>query len=209
MSVGGPPDRAPRRIVVAVTGASGALYAVRFLKAALERGLELELVASAYGKRLLIEECGLNLKADDVAEWLGRRYGPAERPGRLTQHDERDLGAAIASGSRRWEAMVVIPCSMKTLSGIAHGRAANLIERAADVTLKERRELVLVPRETPLNLIQLENLVRVARAGATIVPAMPAFYQRPHTLEDLADFVVGRVLSILRLDHTLYPPWPG
>jgi 4-hydroxy-3-polyprenylbenzoate decarboxylase len=195
------------RIVVAVTGASGALYAVRFLKAALELGLHVELVVSDYGKRLLIEECELNLKTTSIEAWLAERYGPAERRGSVTLHRAGDLDAPIASGSQLWGAMVVVPCSMKTLSGIARGAASNLIERAADVTLKESRPLVLVPRETPLNLIQIENLAAAARAGARIVPAMPAFYQRPQGLDDLADFIVGRVLSLLGLAHDLYRPW--
>jgi 4-hydroxy-3-polyprenylbenzoate decarboxylase len=195
------------RIVVAITGASGALYAVRFLKAALELGLRIELVVSDYGKRLLIEECDLNLKTSSVEGWLDERYGPADRRGSITLHQAGDLGAPIASGSQRWDARVVVPCSMKTLSGIARGAASNLIERAADVTLKESRPLVLVPRETPLHLIQIENLAAAARAGARVVPAMPAFYQRPQGLDDLADFIVGRVLALLGLPHELYPPW--
>ncbi|HKQ62285.1 MAG TPA: flavin prenyltransferase UbiX [Candidatus Polarisedimenticolaceae bacterium] len=197
----------PLRLVVGVTGASGALYAVRFLKACLELGATVELVASDYGKRLLIEECGLNLKTERVEAWLERTYGRSERPGEIRLHAEHDMGASIASGSQRWDGMVVIPCSMKTLAGIAHGTASNLIERAADVTLKERRPLVLVPRETPLNLIQLENLTRAARAGALLVPAMPAFYFKPRHLEDLADFIAGRVLSLLGLPHALFEPW--
>lgn len=202
-------DSGRRRVIVAVTGASGAIYAVRFLKAALEAGLDVELIASEYGRRLLIEECDLNLKAEAVEAWLDRNYGVTERHGRLTAHRPGDLGDDIASGSQRWEAMVVVPCSMKTLSGIAHGSATNLIERAADVTLKERRRLVLVPRECPLNLIHLENLTRAARAGAVIVPAMPAFYFKPRGIEDLADFIVGRVLSLLDVPHSLFEPWKG
>ena len=161
----------PRRLVVAVTGASGAIYAVRLLKACLESSVDVDLIVSEYGKRLLIEECDLNLKVDTVEAWLDQRYGRAERPGSLTLHSVRDLGSQVASGSQRWHGMVIVPCSMKTLSGVACGAASNLVERAADVTLKEGRRLVLVPRETPLNLIQLENLTRVARAGATVVPA--------------------------------------
>ncbi len=198
-----------KRLIVAVTGASGAIYAVRLIKACLELGHRVELIASEYGKRLLIEECELNLKTDVLEPWLDRRYGQAERPGTVELHRERDLGAAIASGSQHWDGMVVVPCSMKTLSGIARGAASNLIERAADVTLKERRALVLVPRETPLNLIQLENLRAAALAGASIVPAMPAFYNRPGSFEDLADFIAGRVLSVLGVRHELVTPWKG
>ena len=199
----------PTRLIVAVTGASGAIYSVRLLKACLELNVSVDLVISDYGKRLLIEECDWNPKAEDLTDWLDRSYGAAERPGRLTLHNERDLGARIASGSQSWRGMVVIPCSMKTLSGIACGAASNLIERAADVTLKEGRSLILVPRETPLNLIQLENLTRIARAGARVVPAMPAFYFKPQSFEDLADFLAGRVLSLLGIQHQLYPPWEG
>jgi 4-hydroxy-3-polyprenylbenzoate decarboxylase len=198
-----------RRLVVAVTGASGAIYALRFVEAALALGHAIELVVSDYGKRLLIEECDLNLKTTSVPTWLEARYGARDRPGELTLHNHHDLGAPLASGSRHWDAMVVIPCSMKTLSGIARGAASNLIERTADVTLKERRPLVLVPRETPLNTIQLENMLAAARAGAAIVPAMPAFYHGPRTLEDLADFIAGRVLALLGIPHRLYEPWQG
>ena len=198
-----------RRIVVGVTGASGAIYAVRFLKACLEYGIDIDLVVSDYGRRLLIEECSLNLKTHDVATWLDERYGPAERSGSVKLHGQGDMGAAIASGSGHADGMVVLPCSMKTLAGIAGGASTNLIERAADVTLKEARTLVLVPRETPLNLIQLENMTQAARAGARIVPAMPAFYYGPRSFDDLADFIAGRVLSLLGVPHGLYEPWKG
>jgi 4-hydroxy-3-polyprenylbenzoate decarboxylase len=204
-----PTDSRPRRLVVAVTGASGALYAVRMLKAMLELGIDVDLVVSNYGHRLLIEECELNLKSIEIGEWLDDAYGITDRPGKVTLYREQDLDSGIASGSQGRDGMIVIPCSMKTLSGIAHGTASNLVERAADVTLKERRPLILVPRETPLNLIQLENLTRAARAGAIIVPAMPAFYFKPRSMEDLADFIVGRVLSLLRIEHSLFEPWKG
>jgi 4-hydroxy-3-polyprenylbenzoate decarboxylase len=197
------------RIVLAITGASGALYALRLLKASLELGVDVDLVVSDYGHRLLIEELKLNLKTETVEAWLERTYGTAARPGSIRRHAEHDLGSTLASGSQRWDGMVVIPCSMKTLSGIAAGSASNLIERAADVTLKERRKLILVPRETPLSLIHIENMRRVALAGASLVPAMPAFYQGPKTFEDLADFIAGRVLSLLDIPHRLFAPWEG
>jgi 4-hydroxy-3-polyprenylbenzoate decarboxylase len=195
------------RLVIGVTGASGGLYAVRLLKATLEAGIDVDLVVSDYGKRLLIEECELNLKTTELGDWLDRTYGPAERTGEIVEHRVNDLGSPIASGTRRWNGMVVIPCTMKTLAGIASGTSSNLIERAADVTLKEQRPLVIVPREAPLNPIQIENMLRAARAGATIVPAMPAFYQKPRSFEDLADFIAGRVLSLLKIPHSLFPPW--
>jgi 4-hydroxy-3-polyprenylbenzoate decarboxylase len=200
---------APKVLVVGVTGASGALYAVRLLKAGLDAGLQLHLVASDYGKRLLIEECGLNLKTQSVESWLDEAYGKARRDGTLTLHSVHDLGATLASGSVHWDGMAIVPCSMKTLSGVAHGASTNLIERAADVTLKEARPLVLVPRETPLNRIQLENMSRAAGAGAQLCPAMPAFYTRPKSFEDLADFIAGRVLSLLGVRHPLVEPWAG
>lgn len=198
-----------KRFVIAVTGASGALYAVRLLKAGLELGLELHLVASDYGKRLLIEECDLNLKTTSIPAWLDEHYPPAERPGELIRHSIHDLGDTLASGSVRWDGMAVVPCSMKTLAAIAHGSSTNLIERAADVTLKEGRRLVLVPRETPLNRIHLDNMSRAANAGAHICPAMPAFYTAPKTFEDLADFIAGRVFSLLGVQHDLIEPWNG
>ena len=192
-----------------ITGASGALYAVRFLKATLAAGFRLDVIASGYGLRLLAEECGLNLKTDDLGDWLDRTYGREERTGSVTLHPAGDQGAEIASGSGTIAGMVVIPCSMKTLSGIARGAATNLIERAADVTLKERRRLIVVPRETPLNLAHIENMRSVTLAGGSVVPAMPAFYQKPETLEEIADFIVGRVLSLLDEPHELYPAWSG
>jgi 4-hydroxy-3-polyprenylbenzoate decarboxylase len=201
------PIRLQRRLVVAITGASGALYSVRFLRACLELGVEIDLVVSDYGHRLLIEECELNLKTETLEEWIDRRYGPADLSGVVRRHSESDLAAPIASGSQRWDGMVIVPCSMKTLSGVAHGTASNLIERAADVTLKEGRPLVLVPRETPLNAIQIDNLRRAAAAGASVVPAMPAFYYKPQSFEDLADFIAGRVLELLRIPHRLFAPW--
>lgn len=198
-----------RRIVTAVTGASGALYAARLLKALLEAGVDVDLVPSDFGHRLLIEELDLNLKTETLDAWLDRTYGASKRTGKVTLHSDRDLGATIASGSQHWDGMVVVPCSMKTLSGIAHGAASNLVERAADVTLKERRPLILVPRETPFNLVHIENMRAAALAGAAIVPAMPAFYQKPRTMEDLADFVVGRVLALLGMEHGLFRRWEG
>lgn len=199
----------PRRFVIGITGASGAIYPVRLLKAGLELGLDLHVIASDYGKRLLIEECGLNLKVHSVAAWLDERYGKCERSGTLAFHGAHDLSATPASGSVRWDGMAVVPCSMKTLAGIAQGSSTNLIERAADVMLKEARPLVLVPRETPLNRIHLENMSRAAAAGARLCPAMPAFYYGPRSFEDLADFIVGRVLSLLGVANELIEPWKG
>jgi flavin prenyltransferase len=198
-----------RTIAIAVTGASGAIYAARTIAALLERGCHLELVISDYGRRLLRDELGDAAVADKLAQFLAGKYGEGVRAGTFTLHGNRDLGAKIASGSQGCEAMAVVPCSMKTLAGIAHGLSRNLVERAADVMLKERRPLIIVPRETPMSLPQLKNMVLCAEAGAMIMPAMPAFYQVPKTLDDLADFMAGKILSALGFPHDLYPSWEG
>ena len=198
-----------RSLCVAITGASGAIYALRTIAALLERECQLELVFSDYGKRLLVDELGPDAKVDRLADLLADKYGDATRRGTFRVFSNKDLGAPIASGSHRCDGMVVVPCSMKTLAGVAHGLSRSLIERAADVMLKERRRLVLVPRETPMSLPELRNMVLCAEAGATVLPAMPAFYQMPKTLDDLADFMAGKILSALGLDHELYPPWTG
>ena len=198
-----------RRIAVGVTGASGAIYAVRTMAALLEIGCELEVVFSDYGRRLLMDELGPNAKVERLQELLVERHGEAVRSGSFVLHSNRDLGATLASGSHRCDGMVIVPCSMKTLAGVAHGLSRNLIERAADVMLKERRRLVLVPRETPMSLPELRNMVACAEAGAMMLPAMPAFYQQPKTLDDVADFMAGKILSALGFDHALYPAWTG
>ncbi len=202
-------NNSTRSITVAITGASGAVYATRTLAALLERGCHVELVVSDYGKRLLRDELGDRAAIDKLQEFLASVYGPGVHNGSFTAYSNKDLGAKIASGSQDCEAMVVVPCSMKTLAGIAHGLSRNLIERAADVMLKERRTLILVPRETPMSLPQLRNMVLCAEAGAMVLPAMPAFYQMPKTLDDLADFMAGKILGALGLPHELYPSWKG
>lgn len=192
-----------------ITGASGALYAVRSVAALLASGCQVELVVSDFGRRLLREELGEAAAIEVLSEYLATRYGDGVRAGTLTLHSNRDVGASIASGSYACEAMAIVPCSMKTLAGVAHGLSRTLIERAADVMLKERRRLVLVPRETPMSLPQLRNMVASAEAGAVVLPAMPAFYQGPRSLDDLADFMAGKILGALGFSHELYPPWAG
>jgi 4-hydroxy-3-polyprenylbenzoate decarboxylase len=198
-----------RAIAIAVTGASGAVYATRTLAALLERGVHVELVVSDYGRRLLRDELGEEASVDRLMPFLSGKYGAGVGAGSVTVHSNRDLGATLASGSHGCSGMVIVPCSMKTLAAVAHGLSRNLIERAADVMLKEQRRLVIVPRETPMSLPQLRNMVLCAEAGAMILPAMPAFYQQPKTLDDLADFMAGKILSALGFEHTLYPPWTG
>jgi 4-hydroxy-3-polyprenylbenzoate decarboxylase len=199
----------PRRrvIALAITGASGALYATRTLAALLERGCHVELIVSEYGRRLLRDELGDAGAVDKLLDYLAANYGDTVRAGSYTLYSNRDLGAKLASGSQDCEAMVVVPCSMKTLAGIAHGLSRSLVERAADVMLKERRTLIIVPRETPMSLPQLRNMVLCAEAGAMMMPAMPAFYQMPTTLGDLADFMAGKILSALGFHHDLYRSW--
>lgn len=198
-----------RIITIAITGASGAIYATRTMAALMERGCHLELVVSDYGRRLLRDELGEAASVDKLTDFLVGKYGDGMKQGSYTLYSNKDLGAKIASGSQSSEGMVVVPCSMKTLAGIAHGLSRNLVERAADVMLKERRTLIIVPRETPMSLPQLKNMTLCAEAGALIMPAMPAFYQMPKSLDDLADFMAGKILSALGLPHDLYPSWEG
>jgi len=144
-----------------------------------------------------------------LREYLVEKYGEAAARGSYTILSNKDLGATIASGSHDCRGMVIVPCSMKTLAGVAHGLSRNLVERAADVMLKEQRRLVIVPREAPMSLPQLKNMVLCAEAGAMILPAMPAFYQMPKTLDDLADFMAGKIISALGFDQNLYSKWEG
>ncbi len=197
------------RYTVAITGASGALYAVRTVAALLEEGCELDLVVSDYGRRLLRDELGQDAAFERLLPYLEQKYGAGVRRGRFDVLSNRDLGATIASGSRPTKGMVVVPCSMKSLAGVANGLSRNLVERAADVMLKERKPLVLVPRETPMSLPQLRNMVRCAEAGAVVLPAMPGFYHLPRTLDDLADFLAGKILSALGLEQHLCADWTG
>lgn len=187
------------RFIVGITGASGGVYAVRLLEELLSRGCEVHLVPSGNGRRVLEFETGTSL--DAVAERLGKL------PGTLETHDNRDLFAPVASGSFKASGMAVLPCSMATLGEIASGSSKSLIGRAADVCLKERRKLVLVPRETPLSSVHLRNMLTLSEAGAVLLPAMPAFYHRPETIGALVDFIVGRALDALGLDNALCPPW--
>jgi len=169
----------------------------------------LDVVASEYGRRLLAEELGPEARIDRLQSWLASRYGPEVNAGSCVVHSHRDLGATLASGSHTVSAMVIVPCSMKTLAGVAHGLSQNLIERAADVMLKEHRRLILVPRETPMSLSDLRNMVACAEAGAMVLPAMPAFYQKPASIEDLAAFIAGKILNALGFEQDLFPPWKG
>jgi 4-hydroxy-3-polyprenylbenzoate decarboxylase len=189
-------------IVMAITGASGAPYAVRLLEQLVAADREVWLIVTSHGLRLLRTE----LDIDSVDE-LRKRVG-ADAFRRLVRvHDDADRGAAPASGSARNAGMVICPCSMGTLSAISVGASRSLVERAADVMLKERRPLVLVPRETPLSAIHLQNMLRLSRAGAVILPAAPGFYNKPETVQELVDFIVARVMDQLGVDHSLVRRW--
>ncbi|RUS48173.1 UbiX family flavin prenyltransferase [Cohnella sp. AR92] len=196
----------PRRWVVGWTGASGAIYGVKLCKELLAAGVEVHLVVSDAGWRVLKEELGWDAARRQEALKTGLGLGLGEES-LLRYYPNGDIGAAIASGSFRCEGMVVVPCSMGSLSAIAHGTADNLLTRAADVALKEGRPLLLVPRETPLSAIHLENLLKLARLGVRIIPAMPAFYYGPQTLEDAVDFVVGKIMDGMNVPHRLFRRW--
>jgi 4-hydroxy-3-polyprenylbenzoate decarboxylase len=194
----GPPD-----LVLAMTGASGAPYAVRLLQTLCGLGRTIHLAISPSAVQVLREETGLNVATD--------RFDPAVfgdlSPGRVVFHDHRNFSAGIASGSFLTGGMVIIPCSMSTLGAIAHGVTTNLITRAADVHLKERRKLIVVPRETPLSLIHLENMLQLTRAGGIVLPAMPGWYHKPRQLDDLVDFIVGRICDHLGIPNRLIARW--
>jgi flavin prenyltransferase len=198
---------APQTITLAFTGASGMPYGLRLLETLLAAGRRVWLVYSPAAQIVAKQECDLALPAQprEAARLLAARYGAG--PGQLAVFGREDWMAPVASGSNPADAMAVCPCTMGTLAAIANGLADNLIARAADVMLKERRPLVLVPRETPLSAIHLANMLKLAQAGAVILPPAPGFYARPQAVADLVDFVVARVLDQLRVPHELGPRW--
>jgi len=183
------------RLVVAITGASGIIYGKRLLEVLHEKRVETHLIVSKAAEKVMEHELKINRK---VLEKLATHT-----------YDADDLTAPLTSGSFKTDGMVIVPCSMKTLAGIAHGFADNLILRAADVMLKEKRRLIVVPRETPLSIVHLRNMLTAARLGVCVVPAMPAFYHKPENIGDLVDFVVGRVLDCLGIEHSLFKRWSG
>ena len=190
-----------RPLIFAITGASGAPYAVRLLQVLAENRVPTWLLISSHGWRLLAEECGIK---DEAA--LRQASGPWDC---VRLFNDADRGAQPASGSVQTLGMVVCPCSMGTMAAIAHGTSRSLIERAADVTLKERRKLVLVPRETPLSLVHLRNMTAAAEAGAVVLPAAPGFYYRPKQISELVDFIVQRIVDHVGLAIKLTEPWQG
>jgi 4-hydroxy-3-polyprenylbenzoate decarboxylase len=193
------PRAEPSQIVVGVTGASGAPYARRLVDCLEVAGAVVHLVLSPYAKRVMTDELGLS--TINVETLLGR---PSDR---VRTHAHKDLGAPIASGSFPHDGMIICPCSVHTMAAVASGLADNLVTRAAAVTLKETRKLVLVPREMPFSPIDLRNAVRCSQAGAIIAPAAPGFYMRPQRIDDLVDFVVGRLLDLVDVPHSLNTRW--
>ena len=192
-------------VFVGITGASGAPYARRLVQALLAGGHTVGVCFSSASVQVSGQELygDLRMNQDEIRErWLADTGLPADR-----LYGAHDFGSPYASGSARWDAAVIIPCSMDTLATIASGAGSNLLHRAASVALKEDRKLILVPRETPLSTIHLENMLRVRNAGGHIVPAMPAFYTMPKTLEDMIDFVVGKVLNLIGVDQSLLSEW--
>lgn len=181
------------RLIVAITGASGVVYGKRLLEVLHSKNIETHLVISQTAERIIKHELDMTKKTvENLADYV---------------YEVNDWNSPIVSGSFKTDGMVIAPCSMKTLAAIANGYSDNVILRAADVTLKEKRKLILVPRETPLNVIHLRNMLDLAKQGVMIVPAMPAYYHKPKSIEALEDFVVGRVLDLLGIKHTLYKRW--
>ncbi|MFE1747611.1 flavin prenyltransferase UbiX [Coleofasciculus sp. H7-2] len=197
-------------LILGITGASGLIYAVRALKFLLQAEYSVELVASKSTYMVWQAEQNIRMPVEAVAQELfWRQQAGVETKGKLYCHPWGDVGANIASGSFRTLGMVIIPCSMSTVAKLAAGLSSDLLERAADVQLKEGRKLVIVPRETPFSLIHLRNLTALAEAGARIVPAIPAWYHNPQTIEDLVDFVVARALDQLDIDCVPINRWEG
>lgn len=183
------------RIIVGITGASGAIYGLRLIEVLKEAGCEIHAVVSEHGWQVLDYECSISpQEIKEKVDFL---------------HDIKNIGACIASGSFKTDAMVVVPCSMRTLSSISNGIADNLLSRAADVMLKEGRKLIIVPRETPLNAIHLANMLKLSQLGVRILPASPGFYHRPTTLNQMIDMMVGKISDSIGIDHDLFPRWQG
>ncbi|MGE5703479.1 MAG: UbiX family flavin prenyltransferase [Clostridia bacterium] len=193
-----------KNLTVGITGASGAIYGIRLVQELLKGGHTVHLMITEAGWQVFSDE--LDFDTSDRERLLADKL-QMDHPGRLHYWTLRDFSCPAASGSHRGDGMVIIPCSMGTLSGIANGASGNLLERVADVMLKEGRKLILVPRETPLNAIHLENMLKLSQLGAKILPAMPGYYQKPKTLEDIVNFIVGKTMDALDIPHSLFRRW--
>lgn len=197
--------------IVAISGGSGAPYALRLLEVLLDSGHQVKTVLSPAAEQILHIECGVELEGSLIEKQsqLTKALAIRRTESGLEAFDHKNLAAPISSGSFPTDGMVIVPCSMGTMGRIANGISTDLISRAADVTLKERRRLIVVPRETPLNEIHLNNMVKVTRAGGVVLPAMPAFYHRPKAIADMVDMIVSRILDHLGVDNRLFERWKG
>ena len=203
-----PPEPSGKRFILGITGASGAVYATRLLDQLLTKGHEVHLVVSDYGKRLLSDEMGITrINLESLAPHLHRDQHAGFYTSNLIIHPHKDVGSSIASGSFLHNGMAVLPCSSPSLGSIATGSGSNLLARAAAVTLKERRPLIICHRESPLNLIDIENMRTLTLAGATIAPCNPGLYLLPQSIDDIVDFTVGKVLDLLHIEHDLKTRW--
>ena len=198
------------KLVLGIAGASGSIYPARFIKKLLELQGETFLIVSPASIRIFREEYETNVNTpQEILDFIVNKWQITNIQNKIHFRPFADIGADIASGSNTWQATVILPCSMKTIASINAGLTENLIERCADVTLKERRRLIVVPRETPYNQIHLRNMLSLDQAGAIILPASPGFYQIPRTIDDLGDFIAGRIFNLLGVDVGLFPKWIG
>lgn len=188
-----------KKIVIGITGASGSIYAKRMIEVLVSQDITVHVISTDTGKKVFHYEIGIKLES-----WISELQKTYPH---VKLEDNQNLFAGVASGSYGFDAVIILPCSMGTMAEISHGLSSNLLCRAADVALKESRDLIIVPRETPLNTIHLENMCHLSKVGAKIIPAMPGFYHHPQTMEDLINFVVGKVLSYLKIEHQLFKTW--
>ena len=188
-----------RKIVIGITGASGSIYAVRLIEELLSKGIFVHIICTENGKKVMKFETSL-----DIHEWVQELK---DKYNNVKLEDINNLFSGVASGSFKFDAMIILPCSMGTLAEISNGLAKNLLCRAADVALKENRKLIIVPRETPLNAIHLENMLKLSKLGVSILPAMPGFYHKPESMDDLINFVVGKILDLLSIENILFKKW--
>ena len=188
-----------KKIVVGITGASGSIYAKRLIEVLLTEGIYVNIVATEKGRQVFKYELALDL--DSWVKELTKDYK------NVKLEDNNNLFSGVASGSNKYDAVIILPCSMGTLAEISHGLSKNLLCRAADVALKEGRKLIIVPRETPLNSIHLENMLKLSKLGVGIIPAMPGFYHHPNSMNDLVDFLIGKILDYLNIDNELFKKW--
>lgn len=188
-----------KKIVVGITGASGSIYAKRLIEVLIEQGVQVHVIATEKGKQVFSYELSLNL--DNWIKELNIDYP------NVKLEDNNNLFSGVASGSNKYDAVIILPCSMGTLAEISHGLSKNLLCRAADVALKENRKLVIVPRETPLNTIHLENMCRLSKMGVGIIPAMPGFYHHPSSIDEIVNFLIGKILDYLNIDNKLFKKW--